>query len=266
MLRLHASMTALVSNLVGVVSTTISGQTAHLSPQSSPPQPRLFTEPEVNTETSFKLPTSPPPKAAIKEEIHSDHTDERKEDNLTKERMKQHQFIQCLSEYIDERAAHYNRGRPTFSREPYPRVDLTKVNLYTKRNLPQPSKLPVHGCPQDPLIYPDALKPEGRIMECYKPTSKCSINGCKHKECIPPPGSTTTTHSNGCNPCFTAISINKKEVLLSKVYHPLTTTSSPFRTAPGYPTNLEVVAIPTCPVGGVIYMEGEGWIIHAMPG
>ena len=140
--------------------------------------PWSFTKPEVNTETSFKLPTSPPPKAAIKEEIHSVHTDERKEDNLTKERLKQQQFIQRLSEYIDERAVHYNRGRPTFSREPFPRVDCTKVNIYTKRNLPQPSQLPVHGCPQNPLIYPDAPKPEGRIMECYAPTSKCNISGC----------------------------------------------------------------------------------------
>ena len=93
MLKLHALMTACVTDLMGVVSTYISGQTAHLLPQSSPPQPRSFTEPEVNTETSFKLPTSPPPKAAIKEEIHSVHTDERKEDNLTKERLKQQQFI-----------------------------------------------------------------------------------------------------------------------------------------------------------------------------
>ena len=58
-------MAALVTDLVGVVSTSISGQTAHLSLQSLPPQPRSFIEPEMNRETSFKPPTSPPSKAAI---------------------------------------------------------------------------------------------------------------------------------------------------------------------------------------------------------
>ena len=112
--------------------------------------------------------------------------------------------------YIDERATFYNRNKSIPIQRPYPRVDWTKVNIYTKRNLPQPSQLLVHGCPQDPLIYPDAPKPEGRIMERYAPTSKCSINGCKHKECIPPPGSTTTIHSNRCNSGFTAISRKEK--------------------------------------------------------
>ena len=103
-------------------------------------------------------------------------------------------------------------------------------------------------------------------MERYAPTFKCSINGCKHKECIPPPGSTTTIHSNGCNSGFTAISRKEKEVLLSKVYKPLPTTSCPFGTAAGFPTNLGVVAIPSAPVGGYIYTEDEGWILYATPG
>ena len=164
------------------------------------------------------------------------------------------------------RATFYNRNKSIPIQRPYPRVDWTKVNIYTKRNLPQPSQLPVHGCPQDPLIYPDAPKPEGRIMERYAPTSKCSIIGCKHKECIPPPESTTTVHSNGCNSRFIAISRTEKEVLLSKVYKPLATDSCPFGTAAGFPTNLGVVAIHLTPVGGYIYTEDEGWILYATPG
>ena len=40
MLRLHAGMVSLVNDLVAVISTSVSGQTPHLSP--SPPQPRLL--------------------------------------------------------------------------------------------------------------------------------------------------------------------------------------------------------------------------------
>ena len=36
MLQIHASMTALISGLIAVVSTCISGQTVHSSPQSAP--------------------------------------------------------------------------------------------------------------------------------------------------------------------------------------------------------------------------------------
>ena len=124
----------------------------------------------------------------------------------------------------------------------------------------------VHGCPQDPLIYPDALKPEGRIMECYGPTTNCSIPGCNHKECIPPPGCTTSTNSSGPTGGFTAISTNEeRKVLLSKVYLSLTTSSCPFGTAAGFPTNLGVVAFPLTSVGGYIYTEDEGWILYATP-
>ena len=261
MLQLHASMTALVSNLVEVVSTCISGQTVHRSPQSSPLQP-------VNKGISFQPPSSKPLKAAIKEEIPSDFAEERKEDIFTKERMKQRQFIHTMVSYIDERATFYNRNKSIPIQQHYPKVDWARINIHTKRNLPQPSQLPVHGCPQDPLIYPDAPKPEGRIMEHYKATSKCSIPGCEHKHCIPPPGCITTTHPNSCKDgSFTAISQNEeREVLLTQVYHPLSTTSSPFGRAPGFPTNLGVVAMPTCPVGGYIFMEGEGWVLHATPG
>ena len=148
---------------------------------------------------------------------------------------------------------------------PYPRVDWARVNIHTKRNLPQPSKLPVHGCPQDPLIYPDAPKPEGRILEYYDATSKCSIPGCEHKPCIPPPGCNTTIHTDS-KETFTAISKNEqKQVLLSEVNHPLRAASYPFGTASGFPTNLGVVAMPTSPVGGYLYTEDEGWVLYATP-
>ena len=166
------------------------------------------------------------------------------------------------------RAAYYIRNKSIPTKWPYPRVDWTKVNIHTKRNLPQPSQLPVHGCPQDPLIYPDAPRPEGRIMEYYNPISKCSIPGCEHKVCIPPPGCNTTIHTDRYSKegSFTAISSDEKKVLLTKVYHPLRSTSSPFGTASGFLTNLGVVAMPTCPVGGYIYTEDGGWVLYAMPG
>ena len=256
MLRIHASMTALISGLVKVVSTCISGQTVHRSSQSAPHEPRMSTEPEVNTGSSFQSPSSPPYKAAI----------ERKEDDWKESRKKQQLQIDKLVDYIDERAAYYIKNRPT--ERPYPRVDWTKVNIHTKRNLPQPSKLPVHGCPQDPLIYPDAPKPEGRIMEYYNVTSKCSIPGCEHKPCIPPPGCNTTIHTDkyGTEGSITAISTSEeKNVLLQKVYRPLRAASSPFGTAPGFPTNLGVVSMPTSPVGGYLYTEDEGWVLYATP-
>ena len=167
--------------------------------------------------------------------------------------------------YIDERAAYYIKNRPT--ERPYPRVDWTKVNIHTKRNLPQPSKLPVHGCPQDPLIYPDAPDPKGRVMEYYSVTSKCNVTGCEHKPCIPPSGCTTTTHPDRLSKegSFTAISRDEKEVLLTNVYHPLKTTWAPFGTAKGFPTNLGVVAMPSDPVGGYLYTEDQGWVLYATP-
>ena len=210
----------------------------------------------MNTEASSKPPSSPPLKAAI----------ERKEDDR-KERRKQQQLqIDKLVAYIDERAAYYIKNRPT--ERPYPRVDWTKVNIHTKRNLPQPSKIPVHGCPQDPFIYPDAPNPEGRIMQYYNVISKCNIPGCEHKPCIPPPGCNTTVHTDkyGTEGSITAISTSEeKNVLLQKVYRPLRAASSPFGTAPGFPTNLGVVSMPTSPVGGYLYTEDEGWVLYATP-
>ena len=142
------------------------------------------------------------------------------------------------------------------------------MNIHTKRNLPQPLKLPVHGCPQDPLIYPDAPDPKGKIMEYYSLTSKCSIPGCDHKDCIPPPGCTTSKYpDNHQVGCFKAISTNeKKEVILQKVYRPLVNTWAPFGTAEGLPTNLGIVAMPSNPINGYIYVENGGWVLYATPG
>ena len=116
------------------------------------------------------------------------------------------------------RAAHYNRGRPTFSREPYPRVDWAKVNLYTKRNLPKPEFLPVSGCPQYLTTYPDAPNPKGRIAVCST-TKDCSLPGCSHKTPI---------------------------------------KGHPFGSLFGYKINLGLVVLPSTPVGGYIHTEDEG--------
>ena len=103
-------------------------------------------------------------------------------------------------------------------------------------------------------------------MEYYNVTSKCSIPGCEHKECIPPPETTTRVHSDKLNSgWFTATSRTEKEVLLTKVYRPLTSTWSPFGTAAGFPTNLGVVAMPSDPVGGYLYTEDQGWVLYATP-
>ena len=269
MLRLHAAMFALVSDLVGVVSTSLSGQTVHLLPQPLLPQPRSFTECEVNTDSSLELPLSLPPKVAIKEEFTAEQlSDVRKEEQNSNERKEEQKLhIQHLSEYIDERAAHYSRGRPTPSREPYPRVDWSRINPNTKRNLPQPTQLPVSGCPQDPNIYPDSPNPEGRVMEWYRPITQCFLPGCDHTDCHPPAASTTTTYSGGCSSDgFNVHSRNEEgKILLNKYYKPLRVTSCPFGTAAGFETNLGVVAPPVSPIRGYIYTV-EGWKLHATPG
>ena len=86
-------------------------------------------------------------------------------------RKKQQQHNQQLVMFTDERAAHYYRSRPTPIQDPYPKVDWGRINPHTKRNLPQPSDLPVYGCPQDPSIYRDSPNPKGRVMKLYKPTT-----------------------------------------------------------------------------------------------
>ena len=214
MLRLHAGMVSLVNDLVAVISTSVSGQTPHLSP--SPPQPRLLVKPQVNAADSLELRSSPPPKAIIKEEAGGEDTNERKEEQKT--------YIQRMSSFIDERAAHYCRGRHTLSREPYPRVDWSKINRHTIKNLPQPKLFPIIGCPQHPEVYPDAPNPKGRIRVCS--TNKdCSLPGCKHETPI---------------------------------------GGHPFGSHFGFETNLGIVSMPTCPIGGYIFTE-EGWKIYAAP-
>ena len=129
-----------------------------------------------------------------------------------------------MSSFIDERAAHYCRGRHTLSREPYPRVDWSKINRHTIKNLPQPKLFPIIGCPQHPEVYPDAPNPDGRIRVCS--THKdCSLPGCKHETPI---------------------------------------GGHPFGSHFGFETNLGIVSMPTCPIGGYIFTE-EGWKIYAAP-
>ena len=97
----------------------------------------------------------------------------------SKERMEQQQYIQNLVSYIDERAAYYNRTKSIPIHQPYPKVDWTQINSYSKRNLPKAELLPVFGCPQYPDYYPDAPNPE-RIVVCST-TKDCSLPGCSHK-------------------------------------------------------------------------------------
>ena len=188
--------------------------------------------------------------------IRKDTSCTRKETGDT-ERQKQQQHIEQLISYIDQRAAHYNQGRTTATPEPYPKVDWVRLNPHTKKNLPQPTQLPVSGCPQDPNIYPDSPNPKGRTMECHKPTTQCFIPGCEHTECLPPAGSTTSTRSgDSSSNTFNLISRNKEGgILLNKAYKTLTYTSCPFGTAAGFETNLGVVAPPASPISGYIYTE-----------
>ena len=190
-----------------------------------------------------------------------------KKDTAEDTKKEQQQRIDRMVAYIDLRAAHYSRARPTYIPEPYPRVDWGRINPHTLRNLPQPIQLPVYGCPRDPNIYPDYPNPKGRIMECYRPTTQCFIPGCEHTECLPPTGSTTKTSSgDSSSNTFNAVSRNEKgTILLNKAYKTLQITSCPFGTAAGFETNLGVVAPPVSPIGGYIYTE-KGWKLHATPG
>ena len=186
------------------------------------------------------------------------------------ERKEQKRNIEQLVAYIDERSSHYNKGRPALTRNPsspYPRVEWNRINIHTKRNLPQPQSFPVLSCPKDPNIYPDAPNPKGRVMELYTPTSMCQIPGCEHVECNPSTEVSTTIHlDESGSRGFKAISRNKEgAVLLSKTYVPLQATSFPFGSAAGFQTNLGVVSPPDSPVNGFVYTK-EGWVLHATSG
>ena len=228
---------------------------------------------ELSEDTERKEQLCLPTKEGTKEEstatrlIQEDTSCTRKDIAEDTERKEQQQHIKQLVAYIEERAAHYSRGRPTPSRKPYPRVDWSRINPNTKRNLPQPTQLPVSGCPQDPNIYPDSPNPEGRVMEWYRPITQCFLPGCDHTDCHPPAASTTTTYSGGCSSDgFNVHSRNEEgKILLNKYYKPLRVTSCPFGTAAGFETNLGVVAPPVSPIRGYIYTV-EGWKLHATPG
>ena len=169
--------------------------------------------------------------------------------------------------YIDEGAAYYIKNRPTPTKEPYPWVDWSRINRHI-RSLPQPSQLPVHGCPQNPHIYPDHPDPKGRVMG-PNPTIECNLTDCEHTDCHPPANSITTICKDGSliSGGFTAITRDEYgEILLSKIYYPLLATEPSFGKAAGFETNHGIVAPPTSPVSGYIYTE-DGWKIYAtIPG
>ena len=144
-------MVKLVTDLVDVVSPPTS-----LLPSSSSPFKPKAAEPSLNHSTRKE------PLQVTTKEVHS-HTSQC-EDTVRKQQQLQ---IDKMVAYIDERAAYYIKNRPTLNKEPYPQVDWSKINSHTVKNLPQPSYLPIFGCPQDPSVYPDSPNPKGRVMKCH---------------------------------------------------------------------------------------------------
>ena len=174
-------------------------------------------------------------------------------------------LINELVAFIDKRAAHYSRNRPTSSREPYPRVDWSQINSHTVKNLPQPSYLPIFGCPQDPSIYPDSPDPKGRVMEYYKSYTQCYLPDCDHTVCLPPESSTTTYSSECSSSLLHAITKSEDgKFVLRKTYQPVHNTTFPFGRAAGFETSLGVIAPPAYPIKGYVYTT-EGWKLHATP-
>ena len=167
--------------------------------------------------------------------------------------------------YIDERAAYYIKNRPTLNKEPYPQVDWSKINSHTVKNLPQPSYLPIFGCPQDPSVYPDSPDPKGRVMECHTSRTQCFLPDCDHIICLPPHSSTTTYSSERSSSLLHAITKSEDgKCVLRKTYQPVHITKSPFGTAAGFETSLGVVAPPAYPIRGYVY-TAAGWRLHATP-
>ena len=124
------------------------------------------------------------------------------------------------------------------------------------KNLPQPSELPLSGCPQDPSVYPDSPNPKGRVMECCKEYTQCLLPECEHILCLPPQTSTTTYSPGSSSNLLNAITKNKDgKILLRKTYQPVGFYNSPFGRAAGFETILGVVAQPTHPVNGYVYTE-----------
>ena len=103
-------------------------------------------------------------------------------------------------------------------------------------------------------------------MQWHKPTTQCLLPGCHHTECLPPAELTNTTIPSSTNSSHYHIASknNKGQILLNKAYRLNTHTTSPFGTAPGFETNLGIVAPPQHPIDGYIYTQ-QGWKIYATP-
>ena len=265
MLRLHQAMIRLVTDLVDVVSPPTSPLPSSGSPlkPEAAPQPSLHStrkEPLNSTRKEPLYSTRKEPLQVATKEVHS-HTHQL-EDTV---RRQQQLHIDRMVAYIDERAAYYIKNRSTPNKEPYPQVDWSKINSHTVKNLPQPSYLPIFGCPQDPGIYPDSPDPKGRVMECLESSTQCFLPDCDHITCIPPQlqSFTTTYHSGSSSSSIQAITKNEDgKIVLQKTYQSVQTT--PFGRAAGFQTSLGVVAPPASPIRGYIYTD-EGWRLHATP-
>ena len=137
---------------------------------------------------------------------------------------------------MEESSVHYSR--PTLHREPYPKVDWSKINRHTIKNLPQPTELPISGCPQDPSVYLDSPNPKGRVLECCKSYTHCYLPECDHTQCLPPENS-ITTYLPADSGLLTAITKNKEgKTLLHKTYRPIQGFTFPFCRAVGFETIL----------------------------
>ena len=258
MLRLHQAMIRLVTDLLNVVSPP----TSPLPSSGSPLKPKAAAQPSLHF--TRKEPLHSTREESLKVATKEVHCHTRQFEDVRKQQQLQ---IDRMVAYIDERAAYYIKNRPTLPKEPYPWVDWSRINRHI-RSLPQPSQLPVYGCPQYPHIYPDCPDPKGRVMSGNTIT-ECYLPECEHTDCHPPANSTTTICKDGSliSGGFTAITRDEDgKILLSKVYHPLQATEPSFGKAAGFETNHGIVAPPTSPVSGYIYTE-DGWKIYAtIPG
>ena len=118
MMRLHQALIKLVTDLSKLSSLTL----LFLSPDPSLLKLIVIDVSPVSnyssSEPSLHLPTRKEPLNLTMKDENS-HTCQY-EDTVRK---KQQQHIQQLVAFIDERAAHYYRSRPTPIQDPYPKVD-----------------------------------------------------------------------------------------------------------------------------------------------
>ena len=249
MMRLHQAMVKLVTDLVAVVSP----------PNSSLPFSGSPLKPEAGAEPSPDHSTRKEPPQVATEKVHSHR---QCQDTVRKQQQLE---IEKMVAFIDKRADYYLKKKPTHTKEPYPRVDWSNINSHTVKSLPQPSYLPISGCPQDPGVYPDSPDPKGRVMYCDTSRTQCFIPDCNHIVCSPPPSSTTTYSPEKSTTLLHAITKSENgECILRKTYQPVHTTWSPFGTAAGFETSLGVVAPPAYPIRGYVYTNA-GWRLHATP-